>query len=115
MKQAVQCTYTSYEKPYSCIGICYAKLFEAANPCSNHEIHMLFKHGFYLKKPKLGLICMHDITLESVAAVTDHFVDAFIRENVARLYMMLWRHNDVRKFEADAILFLEIKCNKRDI
>ena len=24
------------------------------NPCSNHEIHMLFEHGFYLKKPKLG-------------------------------------------------------------
>ena len=32
----------------------YAKLFEAANPCSNHEIHVLFEHGFYLKKPKLG-------------------------------------------------------------
>ena len=24
------------------------------NPCSNHEIHVLFDHGFYLKKPKLG-------------------------------------------------------------
>ena len=24
------------------------------NPCSNHEIHMLFEHGLYLKKPKLG-------------------------------------------------------------
>ena len=24
------------------------------NPGSNHEIHMLFEHGFYLKKPKLG-------------------------------------------------------------
>ena len=24
------------------------------NPCSNHEIHVLFEHGFYLKKPKLG-------------------------------------------------------------
>ena len=24
------------------------------NPCSNHEIHMLFEQGFYLKKPKLG-------------------------------------------------------------
>ena len=23
------------------------------NPCSNHEIHVLFEHGFYLKKPKL--------------------------------------------------------------
>ena len=24
------------------------------NVCSNHEIHSLFEHGFYLKKPKLG-------------------------------------------------------------
>ena len=24
------------------------------NPCSNHEIHVLFEHGFCLKKPKLG-------------------------------------------------------------
>ena len=24
------------------------------NPCSNHEIHVLFEHGSYLKKPKLG-------------------------------------------------------------
>ena len=47
---------------------------------------------------------MHDVTLESVAAVTDHFADAFVRENVARVYMTLWRRNDVRKFDADAIL-----------
>ena len=48
---------------------------------------------------------MHDATLESVAAVTDHFADAFVRENVARVDMTLWRRNDVRKFDADAILF----------
>ena len=48
---------------------------------------------------------MHDITLESVAAVTDHFDDAFVRENVACVYMTLWRHNDVRKSDAGAILF----------
>ena len=58
---------------------------------------------------------MHDVTLESVAAVTDHFTDAFVRENGARVYMPLWRHNDVRKFDADAILFWEIQCKKRDI
>ena len=47
---------------------------------------MLFEHGFYLKKPELG----HDSpALESVAAVTDHFADAFVRENVARIYMTL--------------------------
>ena len=58
---------------------------------------------------------MHDATLESVAAVTDHFADAFVRENIARVYMTLWRHNDVQKFDADTILFWEIKCKKRDI
>ena len=48
---------------------------------------------------------MHDVTLESVAAVTDHLADAFIRETVARVYMTLWQCYDVRKFNADAILF----------
>ena len=58
---------------------------------------------------------MHDVTLESVVAVTDHFADAFIRQNVARVYMTLWRRNDIRKFDVDVILFWEIKCKKRDI
>ena len=58
---------------------------------------------------------MPDVTLESVAAVTDHFADAFVRENDARVYMTLWRRNDVRKFDAYAILFREIKCKKMDI
>ena len=66
---------------------------------------MLFEHGFHLKKTLLGPDCMHDVTLESVAAVTDHFADAFFGENVARVYMTCWRRNDVRKFDADAILF----------
>ena len=48
---------------------------------------------------------MHGVTLESVAAVTDHFADALVCENVARVYMTLWRRNDVRKFDAEAILF----------
>ena len=58
---------------------------------------------------------MHDVTLEYGAAVTDHFAVAFVRENVARVYMTLWRRNDVRKFDADAILFWEIKWKKRVI
>ena len=58
---------------------------------------------------------MHDVTQESVAAVTDHFADAIDRENVARIYMTLWRRNAVRKFDADAILFPEIKRKKMDI
>ena len=48
---------------------------------------------------------MLDVTLESVAAVTGHFADAFVRENVAGVYMTLWGRNEVRKFNADAILF----------
>ena len=48
---------------------------------------------------------MHDVTMESVVAVTDHFADAFVCENVACVSMTLWRRNDVRKFDADAILF----------
>ena len=58
---------------------------------------------------------MHDVTLESVATVTDHFADAFVRENVARVYMTLWRRNDVPKFDADAILLWEVKCKEMDI
>ena len=44
---------------------------------------MLFEHGFYLKKPKLGPDLYDDVTRESVVAVTDHFADAFVRENEA--------------------------------
>ena len=58
---------------------------------------------------------MHDITRESVLDVTDHFADAFVREKVAHVYMTLWRRNDVRKFDADAILFREIKRKRTDI
>ena len=50
-------------------------------------------------------VCMHNITRESATAVTDHFTDAFVRENIACVYMTLGRCNDVRKFDADAILF----------
>ena len=48
---------------------------------------------------------MHDATWENVAAVTDHFAEDFVRENIAGVYMTAWRRNDVRKLGADAILF----------
>ena len=80
---------------YSCMGIRYVKRLTPQNPFSNHEIHVLFEHVFYLKKRKLGPdLHAHDVTLERVAA-TDHFADAVVRENVARVYMTLWRRNDV--------------------
>ena len=47
---------------------------------------MLFEHCFYLKKPILALICLHDVTRESAAALTDHFAYAFVPENVVCVY-----------------------------
>ena len=45
---------------------------------------MLFEHGFYLTKSNWTPICLHDITQESGAALTDNFAGAFLRKNVAR-------------------------------
>ena len=47
---------------------------------------MLFEHGFYLTKPNWTLICLHDVTRESIAVMTDHFTDDSFRKNVARIY-----------------------------
>ena len=82
------------------------------NPCSNHEIHVLFEHGFYLKKPYWALICMHDVTLICVAALTGHFADAFVRENVTRVYMTLWWRNDVRKLTKTPFSFEKSSVRK---
>ena len=40
---------------------------------------------------------MHDVTRESVVAVTDHFADAFVRENVVCVYDVV---GDVMAFES---------------
>ena len=48
---------------------------------------------------------MHDVKRESVEAVTNHLANAFFRENVAHIYLTLWRRYAVRKFIADAILY----------
>ena len=45
---------------------------------------------------------------ESAADQTDHFADAFVRENIAYGY-------DLCKFTVDAILFRETQCKNRDI
>ena len=88
------------------MGICYAKLFEAAKSMFKSWDSRAVWTGILLEKGlNWALILMHDVTLESAAAVTEHFADAFVRENVARVYMTLWRRNNVRKFDADAILF----------
>ena len=46
--------------------------------------------------------------------MTDHFADPFVRENVARVFDVIVR-NDVRKFDADAILYGDTRCKKIDI
>ena len=55
---------------------------------------------------------MLDGTLECVAAVTDHFADAFVRENVARVHMTLWRRNDVRKLTLTPFCFEKSSVRK---
>ena len=55
---------------------------------------------------------MHDVTMECVAAVTDHFADALVREKIARLYMTLWRRNDVRKLTLTPFCFEKSSVRK---
>ena len=109
----------SFTPVFSCIFLHGNSLREAVWSCKIQVQIMRFtcclNMAFTWKGLNWALICMHDVTRESVAAVTDHFADAFVRENIARVYMTLRRRNDVRKFDADAILFWEIKCKKRDI
>ena len=73
---------------YSCIAICLAKsLFEATN--FHFQIMKLtccLNMAFNLTKSILPLICLHDVTWKRAAALTDHFANAFVRKNVARVY-----------------------------
>ena len=69
------------------MGIRYAKLFEAA------KIHVQIMRltcclnmAFNLTKPIWALICLHDVTWERVAALTDQFADAFVWKTVVRVY-----------------------------
>ena len=59
---------------------------------------MLFEHGYELeKKPEKNEPCIICKTLytESIAYQSDHFADAFVRENITS-----WWRYDVRKFTA---------------
>ena len=55
---------------------------------------------------------MHEVTLECVAAATDHFADAFVLENVARVYMTLWRRKDIRKLTQTPFCFEKSSVRK---
>ena len=69
--------------------------------------------GFDLKILKISPNLFAWQYTESIAARTDHYVDVFVHENVA-LVMSFWRRYDVRKFNADAILFWENQFKKDD-
>ena len=43
--------------------------------------------------------------MECVVAVSDHFAYAFVRENVAYVYMKLWGRNDVQKLTLSPFCF----------
>ena len=102
---------------YSCMGICYGKLFEAAKSMFKSWDSRAVWTWLLLEKaltgPRFARMMVHWKAMRR--AVTDHFTDSFVRKNVAHVNMMLWPRNDVRKFDDDAILFWEIKCKKRDI
>ena len=55
---------------------------------------------------------MHEVTLECVAAVTDPFADAFVREKGARVYMTLWRRNCIRKLTQTPFCFEKSSVRK---
>ena len=47
---------------HSCLKLCLngqEVVFKQQNPCSNHEIHMLFEHGFDLLKSQEGPCFVH--------------------------------------------------------
>ena len=56
------------------------------------------------------MVCMA-LHVNIFAALTDHFADTFVRENVARVFGVVVRY-DVRKFDADAILYRDTRCKK---
>ena len=45
--------------------------------------------AFNLTKPIWALIRLHEVTLESVVALTDYFTDAFVFENVVCVYEVM--------------------------
>ena len=99
---------------YFCIGICYAKLFEAAKI---HVQIMRFTcclNTAYLTKSVWALICLHDVT-GKVFRPWLFILPMLLFAKTLRASMTLWRRYDVRKFDTDANLFREILCKKTDI
>ena len=82
------------------------------NPWSNHLIHMLFEHGFYLTKPKLGFNLFAWRCTGKCCGIDWSFPQCFCSQECCAC---LWRCGNVMTFDADAILFREIQCKKRNI
>ena len=59
------------------------------------------------------MVCMA-LHWNTFAPLTDHFANSFVHENVARIFDIVIRY-DVRKFDADAILYADTRCKKMDI
>ena len=85
------------------------------HPCSNHEIRVLFEHGFYLTKPKLD----PDLFAWRCTGKRCGIVWSFRRCFCSRKrWVRLWRWSDVMTFESLTLrpfLFWEIQSKKRDI
>ena len=58
------------------------------------------------------MVCMA-LHVNIFAALADHLADPFLRENAALVFDVAVRY-DVRKFDADAILYGNTQCNKMD-
>ena len=73
--------------------LCYVKLFEASFKCPKLHVQIMrftccLNIGFNWKILKMSPDNLSDITLESVAARTDHYVNVFVRENIASVTML---------------------------
>ena len=47
------------------------------NPCSNHEIRVLFEHGFNLKKPELNIYACNFFANENIGKMISRGRNAF--------------------------------------
>ena len=100
---------------YSCIGICYANLFEAAKIHVQITRFMCCLNMAFTWQSPSGprFVCMklHWKALRPWLINLPMLLFA----KTLRVSVMLWRGYDVRKFDMDAILLREIQCKKRDI
>ena len=84
------------------------------NPCSNHEVHMLFEHEFYLTRLKMSS-GLYDVTQEIVAAQTAQLVDYVVCENVALNYDIVTHIMTFECLQADTICLGGHQRNYREI